>query len=218
MCFSAHASFIAAGVTGLIGIACFTKTETPRDWPLAAMPLLFSAQQAVEGLLWLTLPAAPHQAQASMLTLVFLLFAKVFWPVYVPTTVLLIEPDSTRRAIMRAILLGGIAIAAYFLYVILNIRHEASILGQHIVYEAPQDFPWSVAALYLAATCAAPLLSSHRTVQLLACIVITGATITYAYYWDAFTSIWCFFAAAGSAVIYLHFVEEKRARAMPPLA
>ena len=36
-------------------------------------------------------------------------------------------------------------------------------------------------------------------------IVIVGAAITFTYYWQAFTSVWCFFAALLSAVIYLHF-------------
>ena len=46
--------------------------------------------------------------QAAMLTLVFLIYAKVFRPVYAPLTVLLIEPDVRRGALMRFILLAGV--------------------------------------------------------------------------------------------------------------
>ena len=214
MCFSAAASFSAAVVTGVVGVACLAKVRSIRELPLAAMPLLFAAQQAVEGLLWLKLPMAPSAAEASSLTLVFLIYAKVFWPVYVPTTVLLIEPDRPRQIMMRLILMAGIAIGIYFLRAILGGAHTASILGGHICYEPQVDLPMSVSIAYLAATCAAPLLSSHRLVRVLALIVIAGAGITYAFYWQAFTSVWCFFAAAASVVVYLHLSQETQQRAV----
>ena len=212
MCFSAQASFLAAAVTGAVGVACLAKVRSPREWPLAAMPLLFAAQQAVEGLLWLKLPIAPNAAEASWLTLVFLLYAKVFWPVYVPVTALLIEPEKPRRLMMQLILMAGVAIAVFFLRAILGGAHTAAILGGHICYEPQADLPWSVAIAYMAATCAAPLISSHPMVRLLAVIVIAGATITYAFYWQAFTSVWCFFAAAASIVVLVHLSQPADAR------
>ena len=208
MCFSAPASFLAAGVTGIIGIGCLTKVRRARELPLAAMPLLFSAQQLAEGLLWLTLPVAPDAAQASLLTFIFLVYAKVFWPIYVPVASALVEPDARRRAIMWAIGAGGAAIGAYFLQRIWHADHMASILGGHIVYEGPADLPLAVGVIYFLATCLAPLLSSYRAVRVLALIVLAGAVITYAFYWQAFTSVWCFFAAAASIVLYHHFARE----------
>jgi len=213
MCFSAPASFLAAGITGSIGVACLATTCAPRDWALAVIPLLFAVQQVVEGLLWLTLPVAPHEAEGSLLTLVFLLYAKVFWPVYAPLTVLLIEPDARRRAVMRVILLGGVAISLYLLRAIFAVDREAAILGGHIVYGTQLDLPVSVAVMYLLVTCAAPLLSSHPAVRLLGGIVIAGALISFIFYWQSFTSVWCFFAAVASAVIFLHFAHEARLQA-----
>jgi len=49
--------------------------------PLAVTPILFGVQQLTEGLLWLHLPTAPDGPGAANLTLLFLLFAQVFWPV-----------------------------------------------------------------------------------------------------------------------------------------
>ena len=57
MCFSASASFVTAAITGAIGIVTLTRVNEPRELPFAATPLLFALQQAVEGLLWLNLPA-----------------------------------------------------------------------------------------------------------------------------------------------------------------
>ena len=92
-------------------MACVVKAQSPREGPLAAMPLRFAAQQAVEGMLWLTLPVAPQDAQASALTLIFLIYAKVLWPVYAPLATLLIEPDAGRRNLMRLILCGAVAVS-----------------------------------------------------------------------------------------------------------
>ena len=71
--------------------------------------------------------------------------------------------------------------------------------------------PESVRLAYLVTTGIAPMLSSHRAIQLLGLIVTAGALVTYVYYWEAFTSVWCFFAAAGSVVILAHFVQAHRA-------
>lgn len=212
MCFSAPASFAAAAITGAIGLASVAKAEERRALPLAAMPVLFSAQQFIEGLLWLQLPVAPEGAEASALTLLFLLFAVVLWPVYAPVSVLLVEPAGWRRVVMGALALAGGIIAIYFIDALLVHEHRASILGGHIFYEVPRRSPPWVAVTYLVATCVPLLISSHRPVQVLGAIVTAGALISYAFYWQAFASVWCFFAAAASIVLYHHFASEARER------
>lgn len=53
MCFSATASFSVAAITAMIGIAAVKHVKRPRDLMVAGVPVLFAAQQAVEGFLWL---------------------------------------------------------------------------------------------------------------------------------------------------------------------
>ena len=60
MCFSATASFVAAGVTGSRNSGAARRAQHPSEWPLAAVPLIFAAQQGVEGLLCV---AAPSRAR-----------------------------------------------------------------------------------------------------------------------------------------------------------
>ena len=43
MCFSAVASFVAAGVTGGIGVVSLARVKEPRELPLAAAPIIFSS-------------------------------------------------------------------------------------------------------------------------------------------------------------------------------
>ena len=57
MCFSATASFTVAAIAGAAGVASLTQVTRKQDLLLAAFPLLFGAQQAVEGMLWLALGA-----------------------------------------------------------------------------------------------------------------------------------------------------------------
>ena len=66
---------------------------------------------------------------------------------------------------------------------------------------------------YLAATGLPLLLSSQRTVVVLGAIVLAGLVIAYAFYWEAFVSVWCFFAAAASVVILCHLEWSRRQRA-----
>jgi hypothetical protein len=210
MCFSATASFVTVGTTTAVGIACLSKVRQWRELPLASLPLIFAAQQAVEGCLWLTLPVDPNGPVSSLLTLLFLLYAKVFWPAFAPLTVLLIEPEQRRRQLMTICAALGIGVATYLLWSIYAYPHGAIIRGSHIVYtgEAPSSI--TIAVLYLAATTIAPLLSSRRAVILLGAIVLAGSLFAYFMYWEEFASVWCFFAAAGSVVVLVHFERVRQ--------
>jgi len=212
MCFSAVASFAAAGVTGAIGIVTLTRVSRPRELPLAATPLFFAIQQSIEGLLWLQLPLAPDGSASTGLTLLYLLFADVFWPVYAPLAVLLVEPGAGRRPLMLLWLGVGAVVASYLLWWILSRPHGALILEGHIVYPTDSGHPVIVALGYLAATGLPLMLSSQRTVVALGAIILVGSVIAYTFYWEAFVSVWCFFAAAASAVILFHFEKARRHR------
>lgn len=218
MCFSASASFVTAGITGVIGIAALARVSEPRELPLAATPLLFALQQGVEGLLWLDLPLAPGGSLATALTFLFLFFAEAFWPVYAPVAVWLIEPDRRRRLPMAVCIGLGTAVAFYLLWWILGHPRPATILDGHIVYGTDDRQPYSVGLAYLAATCLPPLLSSRRTVVVLGTIVLAGLVVAYAFYWEAFVSVWCFFAAAASVAILCHFEWSRRSSPQAPRA
>ena len=212
MCFSASASFVTAGITGVLGIAALTRVREPRELPLAATPLLFALQQGVEGLLWLDLPLAPGGAAVAVLTFLFLFFAEAFWPLYAPIAVWLIEPDRRRRLPMAVCIGLGAAVALYLLGWILGHPRPATLLDGHIVYGTDDRQPYSVGLAYLAATCLPLLLSSWRTMVVLGSIVLVGLVVAHTLYWEAFVSVWCFFAAASSVVILCHFQWSRRSR------
>jgi hypothetical protein len=210
MCFSATASFLTAGVTGGIGIVSLAKVTEPRQIPFAATPLLFAIQQCVEGLLWLNLPLAPDGPASANLTLLFLVFAQVFWPIYAPLAILLLERNQLRRRIMLGCLAIGLGVGGWCLWSLLTHSHGAVILDGHVVYVTEPRHSDGLALAYLVATCLPPVLSSLRTVAVLGAIVLVGCVVAYILYWEAFASVWCFFAAAASVVILGHFEQSRR--------
>lgn len=112
MCFSATASFTASAVLGFVGAATLIKTQNKKAWLLAAVPMLFSLQQFVEGLLWLSLKN--HSEYTLPLTYIFLFFALLLWPIYVPIMALVMEPKKIRRRILFGFCIIGAIIGILF--------------------------------------------------------------------------------------------------------
>jgi hypothetical protein len=181
------------------------------------MPLFFAAQQTIEGFLWLSLPASPGGGASLLLTQLFLHFALVFWPVFAPLTALLVEPDPRRRQWIGGCLIFGIVVGVYFLWSLHASPQTASIEGGHIVYSGDPGLPLGIRLLYPVATCIGPALSSLRAVRLLAAILIAASLVAYLAYWQAFTSVWCFFAAAASGVILFQFEQARQQRRLAAL-
>jgi hypothetical protein len=205
MCSSPTASFVTAAVTGTAGLFALWRTRNWREWPIAAMPLIFAVQQCIEGALWLTLPDAADQPLAVGLVGMFLFFAQVFWPTYAPLAVLLIEPHKGRRRTMLACLAVGAMTSAYLLWGLVSHDHSAAIVDDHIVYGTEVKFSVILGLAYLVGACVPALLSTHRAVLAVGVVVMVGATVTFFAYWEWFASVWCFFAAAASALVLLYF-------------
>ncbi len=218
MCFSATASFVTAGITGAVGILALTRIHSPREIPLATVPIFFAVQQSIEGSLWLVLPEDPQGGSASALTLSFLVFAEVVWPLYAPLAVWLVEPNAGRRKPMLACIAVGLAVSTYLLWWIMTHTHSATIVQNHIDYVTEDRHSNAIGIAYLVATCLAMVLSSRRTLIVLGAIVLIGSVTAHIFYWEAFTSVWCFFAAAASIVILGHFEQTRRQRLRPVTA
>ena len=132
----------------------------------------------------------------------------VLWPIYPALAVISIEPAHRRRVVLSGIAVSGCLLSAYLLGALVNDPPVAVIRGHSIAY--PSDgspFSWRQVP-YLLCTCGPSLMSSHKMIRTFGLIVLLGFVVAaYAYYW-AFISVWCFFAAAGSSVLYFHFKRE----------
>jgi len=208
MCFSATASFIAGISLSLLGVATVKMAGRKAEIPFAMIPLLFGAQQIVEGILWLSFRFDAPLLNVTM-TYLFTLFSHVLWPIYVPFSIGLMESVAWRKKVISAFLITGIAVGLYLLYFIVRFPVTSEV-HEHMVYVLPYVKEHPVLEFYLAATCIAPFFSSHKIINIfgvLALLLFMGA---YWFYTVAFFSMWCFFAAILSAVIYLHFKFENK--------
>lgn len=214
MCFSASASFAAAIIAGTSGGVCLARVRDRGDLLLATIPLVFAVQQTIEGLLWLTLEDKALANRSADLTEGFLVLALVFWPVYAPLATLLAEPDRRRVRLMSACLAAGLTVAIYFFISLSAFPRTASIEDGHIAYSADPGLPLLIRLFYPAATSLALMLSSHRIIAISGVLLFIGSVVSYWMYWNAFTSVWCFFAAIASVLFIVHFERVRGARSL----
>ena len=214
MCFSATASF-SAGVF-LLGIGSLTlksamAAHQPRALLFAAIPLLFAIQQLIEGVIWLTFSDEAPLLN-SVMTHVYSFFSHVLWPIYVPVAVLLMEPPGWRRRSLFGFVAAGVAVGVYQLYTLVAFPVVSRPTGQHIEYVSPHFFAAVTMTLYLLSTTLSPLLSTHRMVVVFGALALLSFGAAYAFYATWFISVWCYFAALLSVVVYLHFWVRKPGR------
>jgi Family of unknown function (DUF6629) len=207
MCFSATASFTAAAVIGSVGIVTLRSAAAKADHrmlALAAFPMLFTLQQVVEGLLWLDLTAPAPGALRGVLVHAFQGYAEVFWPAFAPLAALLIERERSRRILISICLVIGVALSAYLLVAMIGHPYQASVGDGHIVYRNDFQYPKGIEAPYVVATTLSLLLSSDKHVQRLALVILIGFAVAYVSFHHAYISVWCFFAAIASVMVYLY--------------
>ena len=207
MCFSATASFSAGALLLGVGALTLKSARRPREWLFAAIPLLFAFQQLSEGVIWLTFRYEAPQLNAVM-THVYSFFSHVLWPAYVPLAVLLLEPLGRRRRFLLVFVASGIAVGAYLLYMLVAFPVTSQPTGQHIEYLSPHFFAAVVMTLYLLSTTVSPILSSHKMVTAFGALALLSFSAAYYFYATWFISVWCFFAALLSGIVYLHFLSR----------
>jgi hypothetical protein len=200
MCFSATASFVAGGSLSATGGFMLTRATTRAALPLAAIPLLFGIQQLTEGVVWVSFDVQPLSDAA---TFVYSMFSHVLWPILVPLAVLLLESDPVRKRMLRALVAVGVAVGMYLLFFVLRDGIVARVEGSSVVYDSPHLYLPLVVTLYVSATCVSSLVSSHALIRLLGAVMFTSFLVAGIAFSEAFISVWCFFAALLSGVIYL---------------
>ena len=203
MCFSAPASFIAGTALSAIGVAALRKTKARSEVPFAMIPLLFGIQQLTEGVIWLTFSYDAPLLKQTM-TYLYSGFSHVLWPIYVPFAMGMMEAVRWRKKVIFAFMIPGTAVSLYLLYFMVATPMVAEVVGSHIVYDSPHFYLIPVMIFYLAATCVGCFFSSHGFVKLFGGLMLLSFVAAYIVHVMALVSIWCFFAAILSLLIYIH--------------
>ena len=208
MCFSATASFIAGTALSAAGVVTIRMTSRRAEIPFAMIPLLFGIQQLTEGMIWLSFRNESPLPNAT-LTFVYSLFSHVLWPIYIPFAVGLLETVPLRRKAVAACQIAGTAVGLYLLYFIVQFPVTSRVLEKHIAYDSPHFYIVAVMLLYLTATCASSLFSSSRAIQIFGALSLATFMAAYAIHVATFFSVWCFFAAILSFIIYYYFRQAR---------
>lgn len=219
MCFSAQASFTTAAVIGTIGVVSVAKAK-PQLRTLALTPLFFAFQQAMEGIVWLTLEAGDTVSLLNKTsTYIFVILATAFWPLWIPSVLHGIEENPTRKKWLKVNIGIGCLLAITALVGISLLRCVAEVVDGHIEYIhitksysfLPQSFFTSVYniafILYLLPTVGSFFISTLRGTWILGAILAAAWVVSMIAFAMAFSSVWCFFGAWASITIY--FIVRK---------
>jgi hypothetical protein len=205
MCFSATASFVASGAIGAIGIATLAHVRQPRAVLFASLPMLFALHQFIEGFVWLGLDGDIGAVATSHVVFLYLLYAKGLLPLLIPLSVTLMEPAGWRRTATIALTVPGGLLCAWVVYAVVAFPSHAEVLQASIAYRNAMTGAPLVTATYLLATCGALLLSSHYVVRWFGILNVVGVIVVELTKGHAFASVWCFYAALLSIMLFWQF-------------
>ena len=214
MCFSAEASFAASGVLAASSISIARLPKEKAGIPLSLFPAVFATHQFVEGVLWLNHEGVLPDTYQAPAVYAYALIAYVLWPVFVPFSAYLLEPDRKRRLLILGCQAVGVAVGLSLLISV--VRHSVTVsvdccsLSYHV--EAPDllVFP------YLAVVSIPFLVSSRKgLVRFGLAITVSCAVAALAASAATFPSVWCFFAAILSGGLYLYVRTAARTDPCP---
>lgn len=211
MCFSATASFTSSAIIGVVGVATLARSNGPREWLFAAIPLLFAFHQFAEGAVWLGLMDGAPLGGVGPWGFVYMLYAQGLLTLLIPLAVWLIEPDRKRRLMVMPFLLLGAALTIYMLWALLTFHTAIYVEAHSVVYRNPGSSHLWIAALYVIATCGALFFSGYGYIVALGAVNLAGVLLVLWLKQYAFTSVWCAYAAVVSVLIYFHFDRQRKA-------
>ena len=207
MCFSAGASFGASAVLSIIGAAAIIKARSVPQALFAAIPMIFSIQQLSEGMLWLSLKDPQPASWQPFVTYTFLVFALVIWPVWIPFTIRRLEKDAKRKKILNLLLLTGIVVSAGTAWALLFYPVKVTPADHHLHYDlcipaGTENLIKVFTLLYFATTIITTFVSSVKRMKWLGIVFLLSYMFTVIFYSGSIVSVWCYFAALLSIVVF----------------
>lgn len=207
MCFSPAASFIAGGALSAAGVYTLRQAKQDAQRPFAAIPLLFGIQQIIEGFVWLTFGQPYFHTVADY---AYVMFSHVLWPTVLPFAVWMIEPQARRKKWLAFFVFIGCVTSATLFAAILHGPVTSEVIGRCIAYSVPIPGTPLVPAAYILAACGCCFLSSKKFVRVFGFTIVGSLAIAYWSYREAFYSVWCFFAAILSLIVFVHLRQEAK--------
>jgi hypothetical protein len=205
MCFSATASFSAAGVVSVAGAVAVVGARRPAHRLIALIPLIFAIHQAAEGVLWLALSSERFASGERPALFTYLILTRVLWPIWVPLSVLVLEPSRMRRTILTVLVAVGAGVAVAEAYGLRVYPVRVSIDGGHLLYQLgrPPAFRWPTDVTYALVIVLPAMVASNPRLRRIGLLLLAAFIVSKLVWYRYFLSVWCFFAALLSALIVL---------------
>jgi hypothetical protein len=213
VCFSVQADLVGAVVVGAIGVDVVRHARARRDHlALAFLPLLLAAHQLDEAFVWWGLQGHIAPEFGRVATWIYLLFAFVVLPTYVPIAVFAIEPGGRRRMMMVPFIAVGAVVSAVAMAGLLRGPVTAELGHYHLIYTTGLSAGTLVVIAYVVATCGSLLFSGYRHVAIFGVVNLIAVAILAEITIDGFASLWCAWAAltSGAIAAHLRFVGVHR--------
>ncbi len=206
MCYSAEASFVAAAVLTVVGIVLVRRFYNSKKIFLALIPLFFGIQQFAEGVVWIGLKSSSFPEGYSLAAqYVYLFFAEMFWPVWIPFAFALVEKVYWRKVAIYLLLVMGLGFFVHVGYhFVVHGVVKAVIAGHSINYGGAPSF---YQILYAIITMVPFFLTSIRKMWILGIANALAFILASMFYSCAFVSVWC--AAAAVLAIGFLFLLKK---------
>jgi hypothetical protein len=126
--------------------------------------------------------------------------------------VLMMESNARKIKMMKLLLIAGLTVSIYYTFCLLFQNVTPQIMGYHIKYNS--DFSKVIAIpaflIYLVATITPLFISSIQRTHLMAVLMLFSCLVTAIFFTQYLTSVWCFFAALISGVIYWILSDSKK--------
>jgi hypothetical protein len=216
MCFSAEASFTSAVLLAIVGYATVTETARKDLKALAVIPWLFALQQFTEGVLWVTLAKGGDPAWIQeIFKWIYLFFAIIFWPIWMPIATITAEKFLVRRKMMALSLIAGVIFASAQLITLFlpETTVTINIVGKSLQYMPSFEFPEIIyrflQACYIFAAIGPFFFSSLRLMWLYGVVNAATFAVAHTLYTRTFSSVWCFYAAIVSALLFIIIRSNK---------
>jgi hypothetical protein len=205
VCLSAQADLVGGLVVGAIGFDVARNVHRRHDHlALAALPLLLAAHQLDEAFVWWGLQGHVAASVGHVATWIYLLFAFVLLPVYVPIAVLAIEPPGRRRWAIGAFIALGTVVSVVLLMAMIRGPVSAELGHLHVSYHTGLEAGWLIVAAYVVATCGSLVFSGYRDVASFGIVNLIAVAVLSRITLDGFASLWCAWAAVTSGAFALH--------------
>lgn len=206
MCFSATASFTAAAVLLPAGLYSVHRAlnVNRRFLMFACVPIFFAVQQFMEGLVW-HYHAVGDQKMVNASSLCYLFFAYALWPFFTTLSIYAVEDNRARKKILAYFVWAG-GLLGLLIYVPIVIGFEpmnVAVNGNSMVYDTYQ----SVGLIrlycisYVLILIVPMFLSTTRGMRFFGILILASLIASVLWYFYAFTSVWCFFAAVLSVYV-----------------